>query len=268
MRMPFSTSAEITGGILDAKQLSPAMLALIIQGAGLVLVTFFSWLLLAHTTLTLTVMAVVIAQGCLAMLMSSLCGMAVWWRIIQFVFPIALWLMLGLHLPAYYYLAGFLFTLSLYWTTFRTQVPFYPSRPHVWQQVEAILPTGLAINLIDIGSGLGGLVMHMAKARPESNFCGIEVAPLPWLVSVVSAWIQRSAAVFLRGDYRGLDFSQYDVVFAYLSPAAMPALWLKARKEMRPGSLLLSYEFDIPGESPGFTIPIAEGEPSIFGWRF
>lgn len=244
------------------------MLALVIQGAGLALVTFFSWLLLAHTTLTLTVMAVVIAQGCLAMLISSLCCMAVWWRIIQFVFPIALWLMLGLHLPAYFYLAGFLFTLSLYWTTFRTQVPFYPSRPHVWQQVEAIVQPGRVINMIDIGSGLGGLVMHMAKTRPESNFSGIEVAPLPWLISVVSAWIQRSAAVFLRGDYRRLDFSQYDIVFAYLSPAAMPALWQKAQIEMRPGSLLLSYEFDIPAECPGFTIPVTEDGPSIFGWQF
>ena len=267
MRMPLSADNSLSG-ILNAKRLTPAMLALVIQGVTLALVTSLSWLLLTHTTLALTVMAVVIAQGSFAMLISSLCGMAVWWRTIQFIFPIALWLMLGLHLPAYFYLAGFLLTSSIYWTTFRTQVPFYPSRPRVWQQVETIVPPGRTINMIDIGSGMGGLVMHMAKARPESSFCGIEVAPLPWLISVISAWLKRSSAVFLRGDYRQLDFSRYDVVFAYLSPAAMPALWEKAQKEMRPGSLLLSYEFDIPGETPGFCIAATEDGPSIFGWQF
>ncbi|MEO8417574.1 MAG: class I SAM-dependent methyltransferase [Methylophilaceae bacterium] len=255
-------------GILNSKRLTPAMLALIIQGVTLALVTSLSWLLLTHTTLSLTVMAVVIAQGCLALLISSLCGMAAWWRAIQFVFPIMVWLMLGLHLSAYFYLAGFLITLSMYWTTFRTQVPFYPSGPRVWQQVEAMLPQGRTIHMIDIGSGLGGLVMHMAKARPESAFCGIEVAPLPWLISIVRARLKGSAAGFLLGDYHRLDFSHYDIVFAYLSPVAMPALWQKAQKEMRQGSMLLSYEFDIPGATSAFCLAATEDGPSIFGWQF
>src|SRR2546425_629744 len=100
MRVPLSAKDNRLNGILNTKRLTPAMLALVIQGVTLALVTSLSWLLLAHTTLALTVMAVVIAQGGLAMLISSLCGMAVWWRIIQLIFPIALWLMLGLHLPA------------------------------------------------------------------------------------------------------------------------------------------------------------------------
>lgn len=270
MRMPVATPVKAIwlNGILNLQRLTPAMLALIIQGVALALVASFSWLLLTHTTLSLTVMAVVIAQGCLALLISSLCAMAAWWRAIQFVFPIMVWLMLGLHLSAYVYLAGFLITLSIYWTTFRTQVPFYPSGPRVWQRVEAMLPLGRPVNMIDIGSGLGGLVMHMAKARPESAICGMEVAPLPWLISIISARLTGSAAGFMLGDYRRLDFSRYDIVFAYLSPAAMPALWQKAQKEMRPGSMLLSYEFDIPGATPAFCIAATEDGPSIFGWQF
>jgi len=34
---------------------------------------------------------------------------------------------------------------------------------------------------------------------------------------------RRSSATFVLGDYHKLDFGEFDAVFAYLSPAAMPA---------------------------------------------
>ncbi|GAC1436513.1 MAG: hypothetical protein NVSMB6_32690 [Burkholderiaceae bacterium] len=57
------------------------------------------------------------------------------------------------------------------------------------------------------------------------------------------------------------------MVFAYLSPAAMPALWLKAQREMQPGALLLSYEFPVDGRLPDLTVlPHPQGPP-LYGWR-
>jgi hypothetical protein len=53
-------------------------------------------------------------------------------------------------------------------------------------------------------------------------------------------------------------------VFAYLSPAAMPALWRKAQREMRPGSLLVSYEFEIPAASGVKTILTTEAGPPLY----
>jgi len=70
----------------------------------------------------------------------------------------------------------------------------------------------------------------------------------------------------MRGDYRALDFAQYDVVFAYLSPAAMPALREKAQAEMRPGTLLLSYEFGFAGMPPDVTLPVAPNGTVLYGW--
>jgi predicted O-methyltransferase YrrM len=72
---------------------------------------------------------------------------------------------------------------------------------------------------------------------------------------------------FIRGDYMTLDFAHYDVVFAYLSPAAMEALWEKAHNEMRPGSLLLSYEFAIPGQMPDLVLEPMHTGCALYGWR-
>jgi hypothetical protein len=76
---------------------------------------------------------------------------------------------------------------------------------------------------------------------------------LPWLVSYLRNLVHSARETgaantrFSRANYETMNFSDFDVVFAYLSPAAMPALWIKASNEMRPGTMLISYEFPIVG---------------------
>ncbi|MBY0572411.1 MAG: class I SAM-dependent methyltransferase, partial [Undibacterium sp.] len=103
--------------------------------------------------------------------------------------------------------------------------------------------------------------------RKEARFTGIENAPLPWLVSSGRALLLRSNVRFLFGSYFEHSLEKYDVVFCYLSPAAMPAIWLKAKKEMKPGTLLLSYEFLIPNEIPDICLNVEQDKPQLYGWR-
>ena len=48
----------------------------------------------------------------------------------------------------------------------------------------------------------------------------------------------------------------FNVVYAFLSPVPMPALWAKARREMKPGSRFISHSFEVPGEFPQRVIPV------------
>jgi len=137
----------------------------------------------------------------------------------------------------------------------------------VWQQVANIIPQDNPVRLIDIGSGLGDMSMYMAKTRPDSQIEGIEIAPLPWVISFIRAKFRRSSAKFILGNYQALDFANYDVIFAYLSPAAMRMLWDKASKEMRPGSLLISLEFEIPGVPENIRILGNKNTPEIYVWK-
>ena len=115
---------------------------------------------------------------------------------------------------------------------------------------------------------VGGLVLDLARRSPAIEATGIELAPLPWLASRLRARLARSRARFIRGDYNGLNFGEFDLVFAYLSPAAMDALWRKAAREMRPGSRLLSYEFNIDDRSPDRIVYPTEGGPALHIWHF
>jgi hypothetical protein len=258
---------------------APAVRALLIQ-CGAAPLTLAIVYLLASVQLFPNVhpynyLTVATLQGALAAAISWRLGLAVWWRGIQLLFPPALLAALALRLPPWLCLAVFLLLLGWYWSTFRTQVPYYPSGPAVWRAVEqalaARLPAGRAprpVRVIDIGSGLGGLVLHLARARPDADCHGIELAPLPWLASRLRALLAGSRARFLLGDYEKLDFARYDAVFAYLSPAAMAGLWRKAAAEMRPGSMLLSYEFAIDARAPDQTIHATAGDDALYIWYF
>ena len=251
--------------------MKPAVAALLLQVAAVPLALAFTWLL-ASAGIPMSYWSVALIQGLVAAGLSWWRGLASWWRAIQLLFPVALLGALQLAIPPLVFLAAFLFLLLLYWSTYRTQVPYYPSNRRVWEAVAGLLQERQGarrpLRVIDIGSGLGGLVLDLARRDPAIEATGIELAPLPWLLSRLRAGLAGSRARFIRGDYNTLNFGEFDLVFAYLSPAAMAALWRKAAREMRPGSLLLSYEFIIADRSPDRTVYPTEDGPPLHIWHF
>ena len=252
--------------VMTYLQKTPALFALLLQAASFVfLLLFFQFFFTLSAQFSLYVQEIpllllVFAQAVFVSLAAFYFKAAPWWRWIHFIFPVALWGMLKLDVPNEIYLFGFLLTLSIFWSTYRTQVPYYPSRLDVWQRMSELvaqfeITQHRTPRVIDIGCGLGGLSLYLAKHHADIKVEGIEIAPLPWLVSRLRALITQSTAKFSLGDYQALHFADYDIIFAYLSPAAMPALWEKARQEMRTNSLLVSLEFAVPGITPQQRLP-------------
>jgi hypothetical protein len=246
---------------------APAVQAMLIQCGAVPLMLAIIYLM-ASFRFPVDYLTVAVVQGLLAAGLTWKFGLARWWRTIQLLFPLAVLAALALQLPSWLFGAAFLLLLGWYWSTFRTQVPYYPSGPVVWDAVRQLLPQDKAPRVIDIGSGLGGLVLYLARSRPDAEVCGIELAPLPYIYSWLRAKLGGSRARFLLGDYEKLDFGRYDLVFAYLSPVAMPALWRKAAAEMCPGSMLASYEFNIPERAPDRIVHATEGDVPLYIWYF
>ena len=200
-------------------------------------------------------------SGALAALFTRLAGLERWWQWMQLLFAPAAVLLLALELSPWLFMAVFLVLLLVYWSTFRTRVPLYLSGPRVWRAVLELLPPAPAaspaspavrarpLRVIDLGSGLGGLLLFLASARADAEIHGIELAPLPLAVSRLRIALRRQRNCQVSwGSYWPLDLGSYDVVFAFLSPVPMSALWDKARREMRRGSLFISSSFEVPGE--------------------
>lgn len=176
-------------------------------------------------------------------------GLPVWWAPTLAAFVPALALGLALRWPPWIFLLAFVAS----WLAFRgaaaDRVPLYLSNRTAWRALVELLPQAEGFAFADLGSGLGGTLAWLARQRPDGRFYGVESALGSF---AVSRWrLRRLRNVRVRlGDFWTEDLSRYDVVYVFLSPEPMPRLWEKARAEMRPGSLLVSNSFEIPGVAP------------------
>lgn len=172
-----------------------------------------------------------------------------WWVWIHLgFFPVA-FLTSQFRVAPGWYLALFVLLALVYGSHFRSQVPLFLSNTTTADTLLGLIPADKPLRFLDFGSGLGGVVLHVARHRPHSHCEGVEGAFLPAMAARLLALGQGNAD--LRwGDFWKTDLSGFDVVYAFLSPVPMPALWEKACREMRPGSLLISNSFTIPGVKP------------------
>lgn len=264
--MPRQLSLYLDTMTLPIKRVPPIAVAALAQvlallGCGLLALALLQWEI--HFSLGI---ALVLESACVVAI-SYFLRQPSWWLLIQALFvPTICWVWM-LAVAPQWYLAGFMLLVLVYWSTYTTQVPLYLSRRQVWQQVRDHLPPQPGLHFVDIGSGLGGLVHYLARARRDSEFSGIESAPLPYGFGKLRTLFQANAHI-QWGDFWRSNLNFYDVVFAYLSPVPMPALWEKAQREMRPGSLFISYRFDVPGRAPTAVIEMQDlGRTQLYFWR-
>ncbi|GAA5169324.1 class I SAM-dependent methyltransferase [Viridibacterium curvum] len=202
----------------------------------------------------LSPLALSISQGFIAATLSAGLGAPRWWSGIHLAFLPGIVLAMQSKLPPWVYLTAFVLLAATYWTSFRTQVPLFLSNRITVHRLAAFLPD-TPTRFLDVGSGTGSMVRRLARLRPDWQIDGIENAPAPFFLSKLLARAQVNAAL-LRGDFWRYSLEPYDVVYAFLSPVPMPALWAKAAREMAPGSLLISNSFEIPGMEPERVIHI------------
>lgn len=230
-------------------------------------VVLAGWLLVALLLQPQTLFATLAWQATIGAGLSVWLRLPPWWWPINAGFPAALQGAAALHWPPEWFLGAWLVLVLVYWSTFSTRVPFYASGPAVWQLVARCLPPRPGVRVVDLGSGLGGLALHLAAQRNAPEVLGLELAPLPWLLSRCRARWRASTCRFVRQDYRRHDLAAYDLVFAYLSPAAMPQLWRQLQAQLKPGACFVSCEFEVPGQEsvllPGSGCP---GVPPLYVW--
>lgn len=198
-------------------------------------------------------------QGALAALLGAVLGLPAWWIPLQSLLPFAVLLRLAWGYPPWVDFALLAALALVYGGGLATRVPLYNASRDAWAKLETLLPEGPGFTFVDLGCGLGGPIAHLARVRPEGTFLGVESSPLPWLV----AWLRNLGRPRVRirlGSLWDQDLAGFDVVYAFLSPEPMAALWAKAAKEMKPGSLLVSHSFEVPGLPPTQVLPV-EGRP-------
>lgn len=141
------------------------------------------------------------------------------------------------------------------------QPPDVPYVPTPWNVVEAMLEIGRVNGsdfLIDLGSGDGRIVIEAAKKNGTRGM-GIELDPN--LVSIATAEAKRQGVTrkvaFVQGNVFYTDFSKASVLTMYLLPQINLQLRSRVFGELRPGTRVVSHDFDMGNWKPDLKREIA-----------
>ena len=232
------------------RRLPPVLRALLAQALA-----FAILLALVRTGLRFPPLVWVLLQAVLAVFLSRSLELGPHWVFMQAALPFLVRAFWGAPIPPWVYLALFLGLALVFGGGLFTRVPLYHASQDAWVKLADLVPVRPGLRFVDLGCGFGGPVAHLAKARPDGVFFGVEASPFTWLVAWLRCALLPNAHVRLGSLWR-VDLAGFDMVYAFLSPVPMPALWAKVRREMKPGSRFASHSFEVPSETPHRVIPV------------
>jgi hypothetical protein len=240
---------------------------LILAFATQVVVLLFLRNVLIFTSVKLTILNFVLLQGILcALICQFVFKLPRWFFVISFLFPLCVNLALTyLHVSAGIYGGIFIVLALIFSHTLKERVPLYLTNNTTHAGLKKIIQDKKAKKVLDLGSGLGGVVRALSSAEVESN--GVESAPLLWFVSSFWSKLTHRGKIFRKNIWH-TDFHDYDVIYAFLSPAIMEKLFQKVKDEMKPGSLFISNSFVVPGVKAHEVVILDDGrETKLYIYR-
>ena len=218
------------------------------------------------TAPTITVLAL---QGVLAALFGKLLGLSKWWGVVQLAMPFAAFYSINLQIPAWLWFLLFTLTILVFRNSTRGGVPLYLSNATTWAALAELLPQTEGAKFTDLGGGVGGTALYLAQHRPDAQFISMESAPIPAAISRLRKTFSGLENVEMRyGDLWGMDISECDLVYAFLSPVPMERLYNKVKAEMNPGSVFVSNSFEVSGVEADEVIELGDGRKTkLHLWR-
>jgi hypothetical protein len=148
---------------------------------------------------------------------------------------------------------------SIVWSTWYTGISPMPSSKSATRQMLAMIPDGTNGCIYELGSGWGNLAISASSCFPGATVVGYELSLLPWSVSCLFLRaLGRKNLQFKRRNFFDQPLGDADVVLCYLYPGGMSLLAEKLGSEIRPGTVVISNCFRMPGWTPVKTVELRD----------
>ena len=165
-------------------------------------------------------------------------------------------------------------TIALSWTGAPDQRParppdifFVPTWEPVVYEMLALAEVTRGDVVYDLGSGDGRIVI-LAAQKYGARGVGVEIDPKLVTISRgnARAALVDSLVTFVEGDLFTADISAASVVTLFLSNSVNRDLEPKLRRELRPGTRIVSHQFPIGRWAPDKTVRAKEDGTDLYLW--
>lgn len=203
-------------------------------------------------------------QSVIALMLAFVLRLPWWWRlIVPLFFPLA-YVTLSLEVPPYWFLIGFAVLWFVFGGVAKQRVPLFLSNEATLASLETQLPENG--RFLDLGAGTGTVLAWLHRFRPDLRLTGVEHALLPWFCGWLR--LRQTQVNWVRADFSAVNLSDFDVIYTFLSPAAMPYVWKRFQAEARADSLLISNAFVVENVPPISTVVTGtRSRDRLYIWR-
>lgn len=142
---------------------------------------------------------------------------------------------------------GFLLLLlSMFWPPDSPWAPWWKTNKKVARAMCVLARINKNDLIYDLGSGTGTALLVAGKEFGARGV-GIEIDPLRYLFSKIRfklSGLDKKVKI-VKNNFYVVNISKASVVFVYLVPRVLEKLKSKFLKELKPGSLIVSYRYKI-----------------------
>ena len=143
------------------------------------------------------------------------------------------------------------FSVLILGLTIKTGISPMPSSRQAQKAVLALIPSSISRPVYELGSGWGQMTLAISREFQDVRVIGLECSWVPWGVSwVLGRLLGGRNLEFQRKNFQAVDLQEAQVIVCYLYPGAMSRLAERLPKELKPGTVVISNTFRMPGWEP------------------
>jgi len=152
----------------------------------------------------------------------------------------------------------FVFLILILWVWFsvilwsmKNGISPMPSSDKAKKKVLSAIPPKTQGTVLELGSGWGNMATQIAKILPHCQVIGYETSPVPYYFSQIWKRIDRVPNLkLIRKDFFEVSLKDASLIYCYLYPGAMERLKVKFDNELKPGTVIITNTFAVPGWEP------------------
>lgn len=140
--------------------------------------------------------------------------------------------------------------LLLYAISTHSNPPFIPAPYAVLPQIYKALDIKDGSAVYDLGCGDCRIIVQCYTRNPRAKYVGVEKNFLPHALSRIRLrnFMKNGNIKLIRQNFFDTDLSGADRIYIYLLPNVIEAISEKFKKELRPGTRVVSLDFQLKKE--------------------
>ena len=139
-----------------------------------------------------------------------------------------------------------LILLSWVWPPDSPWAPRWRTKKETARAAFKLARLGKKDTVYELGSG-EAIALMVAASEFKAKGVGIEIEPFRFFLSKITVWRKglNKEIKFVRGNFYKEDLSGATVLYLYLVPQTLNRLIPKFRKELKKGTRIVSYKYEI-----------------------